>query len=223
MTIKRDYLESKPINMVNIPTIFKKIKNNNDAVRFSLFCAKDCFLLMDERKQSFAQSCIQKIEQHLSGQRVPKEEIEQLFREHGYIYEDRSYALTATIDALRSIHYSTPMNVVYYASHSYLEFTNNQEVYQLKQIEYKSYAVSLLRTSDVNKSLLKIKGKIDDRSTLMALLDNLIELNEDIVTIKDNTLQLNYPMNIIASNIDELIEEIMNNQALIHYLEKLYN
>jgi hypothetical protein len=68
-----------------------------------------------------------------------------------------------------------------------------------KYKEYKAYAISLLRSSTIDKNYLQTVGKIDDKIKLMALFDELIhEHNENIVEQVKNEFRLNFPqgMNI---------------------------
>jgi RNA binding exosome subunit len=197
-------------------SLLKELRSNKHAIKFALFCVKDCFHLCS--MQDTIQGRIELIEQWLDDPTINLET-----QIHDVVFSniiDSSYhAVCAISDAHIVGSYDTAYDAYHAARTAAIKSPNKKR----KMREYKSYALSLLRTSDVDKSKLMVKSKIDDKSTLMALLDNLNDLNENILINKGNDgIQLNYPMKIIASNTDKLVDVIWENKAILHYLEKLY-
>jgi hypothetical protein len=226
MTIQSHSLENQ--KYVSTKTILEHISDHKDLIKFSLSCIKDCLHLKYKKSKHIALNCIRLVEQWITDPNsVSNEELQSAAVTASY----HSYESACAIWAINPINNSADgivaniKAVIVYVSHHFYVANKkrNEFVRQQKLNEYKIYALSLLRTSDIDKSQLKIKGRIDDKSTLMALLDNLNDLNEKILISTNKGIQLNCPMEIVAGEMNELIDKIWNNRMAIHYLEHLYS
>jgi hypothetical protein len=223
MTIQRHELENKYFldkDVIDIPKVIKQIKSKKDLVRFALYCAKDCFHLNTEEQLPLSQYCISSMEQWLVGTAELKSGIEKNKKLLSIV---RSFYISNAIDAAvnvaRTALYDYDDLFASCAAQNAIDLLDESQ----KQTEYLLYAFSLLRTSNIDKSKLEIRGVIDGKSTLMALFDNLNELNEDILIRTNNDgILLNCPVYVASNEMDELIDKVWSNKIILHYLEKLY-
>jgi hypothetical protein len=259
--IEKHKLEDKPDSKME--TILHQIKDKRDIVKFALYCAKDCFKFNDNVTRNTATNCINLIKKWLKNP-------ESVTSNDLLTAANVAYGTTNTADAAyyavyavaRAAHaaayaadntasaavnaYHTTTRAEFAASSATASFyyANNldESIRQQKENEYKSYALSLLRSSnlmhkdeDEDKEVEKqknsftnqffnTKGKLTNRLNISALLDMLEDNDENLVQHIGNELHLNIPngITIIAKSKNELIDKIWANKAVLHYLEKLY-
>jgi hypothetical protein len=258
--IEKHELEDKPDS--EIETILEKIKDDQDIVKFTLYCAKDCFQFNNDTTRVAARNCIISVQRWLkNNSSVAKESLHKSIGADSVIgvhidYNDNTAAAYAAYNAAyhaamgatnvaTSVHinykdlppaYAYANNISYYKSISayhgaisassaiasfYHANNEDESIRQQKENEYKSYALSLLRSSNLmykdesgNKEVekqrnsftnqfLNTKGKLTNRLDISALLDTLEERGEDLVQQVGNELHLNIPNGIMITAKDK--------------------
>jgi hypothetical protein len=212
-----------------------------ELVRYLLNCACDCLPLVpedDDFRPTLLECCEIATQYVFTKKRIDREKLETVWRRlqncvHFDEDDDEGMGVIHTIRAFENVasqilsgrdswDESVPLSAV--QAH-YRASSNDDDVYTAKYKEYKAYLLSLLRSTTLKKSRLTVRGRLADKATLSALLDNLSELGEDLVEVGKDTVRLNYPIDfpIEADTVDLLVEKIWDYKPAIHYLEKLYS
>jgi hypothetical protein len=256
-TIEKNELENKPNPAIR--SILEQIKDKKDIVKFALYCAKDCFKFNDNVTRGPATNCINLVRKWLKD---PKSVTDNDLSTAGYFavtaynLDDGNNNIIA-YDAVYAASYAADAATGVYATHAasdassaaasaiqsfYHANNRNRPIRQQKENEYRSYALSLLRTSNLmhkdenedkevekqknsfTNQFFSKKSKLTNRFNIMGLLDMLEEKGEDLVQHIGNELHLNIPngITITAKDKNELVDKIWKNKAVLHYLEKLY-
>jgi hypothetical protein len=242
-----------------IETILLQIKDKRDVVKFALYCAKDCFRFNDNTTRTVATNCINLVRKWLKNpESVTSDDLLTAANnvvdvvDDVDVSSDAVYAAYAAHEAARCVANATnTTNTVYgiyvhsasdAANAFYYANNEDESIRQQKENEYKSYALSLLRSSNLmykdenedkevekqrnsfTNQFFSKKSKLTNRFNIMGLLDILEERGEDLVQHIGNELHLNIPngITITAKDKNELVDKIWKNKAVLHYLEKLY-
>jgi hypothetical protein len=198
-----------------------------DIVRFSLFCAKDCFKFNNYHTKRDSIRCISAAHRWLvRGTKIPPPPPVD-HESTPSIGISAYYANESAKDIVAGIITNSVYELYMSAWHAANAFAYNEsgelheKTHDDKVAQYTSYALSLLRTSNKRPSC---RGSIPDKITLMALLDELGELGETVILRKNGFFKLNVPppVHIRAETMDQLVDLIWNYKPAVHYLEKLY-
>jgi hypothetical protein len=220
MTIQIHQLE----NSNTIDLIVKEIPTRFDLIKFALFCAKDCFHLNNNENMSQAQTCIDLIEKWMH---KPTTVIElRNVADNIRATNSAAYAVIyASYTICTRIKNYVPYAVyaAYSSSAAFYYSTNDRLTREQKTNQYIAYAQSLLRSTTLTD--FQTKGKINDKITLMAMVDELFEKNENLVFQQNNMFYLNYPkmVTVCAPTVIELVDIVWNDPSLMHYMEILYS
>jgi hypothetical protein len=255
--IEKHKLEDKPKS--SIRTILEQIEDKKDIVRFALYCAKDCFKFNNDVTRNNAINCINLVQRWLKDNNSVTDQqlkttadtanITSLANQyHDDASDAANTAADAAIDAVYVASHTTDVvnyavRVFYSAVESFFyAYGEDESIRQQKENEYKSYALSLLRSSNLmhkdenedkevekqrnsfTNQFFSKKSKLTNRFNIMGLLDMLEEKGEDLVQHIGNELHLNIPngITITAKDKNELVDKIWKNKFVLHYLEKLY-